>query len=391
MQRFASLTGMLAWVFAALAFVSPTQADLLFVGPEFQVNSYTTSYQFGEPARSVARSADGSFVVVWSSSGQDGSGFGVHGQRYDATGAAEGTEFQVNSYTTDFQYRPAVSSDADGGFVVVWSSYGQDGSAWSVQGQRYDSMGATTGTEFQVNSYTTDDQFYSSVASDGVGNFVVVWFSRGQDDGTDGGMFGQLLCADTNMNAICDSAEATACSASPELSCIAAGRAKLDVDEKKAGKEKMKLQWKKLADATVQGDFGDPVGGTTAVALCIYDDSNALLQELLVDRAGEQCTGKDCWKAKGTKGYGYKDKDNASDGISKIGYKSGDAGKGKADAKGKNNSAKSQTSLPTGVVTKLAGNTAPTIQMRTSDGFCATATMNTVKKDDGTRYSAQLK
>jgi hypothetical protein len=39
----------------------------------------------------------------------------------------------------------------------------------------------------------------------------------------------------------------------------------------------------------------------------------------------------------------------------------------------------------------LTGNATPTIQMVTSDGFCSTATMNTVKKDDGMRYSAQLK
>jgi hypothetical protein len=116
-----------------------------------------------------------------------------------------------------------------------------------------------------------------------------------------------------------------------------------------------------------------------------------LVQEYIVDRATEQCAGKDCWKAKGTKGYGYKDKDNASDGIAKIGFGSGDATKGKADAQGKNNQAKGQTALPVGVVVKLTGSLTPTIQMVTSDGFCSTATMNTVKKDEATRYSAQLK
>jgi CSLREA domain-containing protein len=185
----------------------------------------------------------------------------------------------------------------------------------------------------------------------------------------------------------------SAAECTPTPSCIGstATQAKIDFNEQKLGKEKMKLQWKKLAEATTQMEFGDPVTGDTSVAICIYDDADVLLEQFSVDRAGQLCPDKACWKAKGTKGYGYKDKESSADGISKLGYKAGDSGKGNADAKGKNNSAKAQTALPQGVVAKLTGNIAPTIEMSTSDGFCVTATMNGVKKDTSTRYSAQLK
>ena len=180
------------------------------------------------------------------------------------------------------------------------------------------------------------------------------------------------------------------CSTTAVLVCVDASAAKLDYNENTAGKEKMKMKWKKLLDTTQPGDFGDPVAGTTAVALCIYNDANDLVQEFVVDRAGEQCASKDCWKAKGTSGYGYKDKDNSADGVSKLLLKAGNA-KAKTDAKGKNNWAKGQTSLPIGVIAGLRGNMAPTIQMVTSDGLCVSATMNAVKKDEATRYAAQLK
>jgi len=50
--------------------------------------------------------------------------------------APVGSEFQVNTYTTSFQRNPAVASDAAGNFVVVWdSSEGQDGSDSGVFGQ----------------------------------------------------------------------------------------------------------------------------------------------------------------------------------------------------------------------------------------------------------------
>jgi hypothetical protein len=114
------------------------------VGSEFQVNTYTTRNQ---QAPSVAADASGNFVVVWQSDGQDGSGSGVFGQRYDSAGRALGSEFRVNSFTTENQADPSVAADASGGFVVVW---GHDGI--QIFGQPYDSAGDPLGSEFQVRA-----------------------------------------------------------------------------------------------------------------------------------------------------------------------------------------------------------------------------------------------
>ncbi len=161
------------------------------VGSEFQVNSYTTGNQ---QRSAVAADGSGNFVVVWDSAGQDGSGDGVFGQRYDSAGSPVGNEFQVNSYTTSWQSSPALATDSVGNFVVVWDSSDQDGSSLGVFGQRYDSAGGPLGNEFQVNSYTTGNQQRSAVAADGSGNFVVVWNS-GYQDGSWDGVFGQRFDA----------------------------------------------------------------------------------------------------------------------------------------------------------------------------------------------------
>ncbi len=157
------------------------------VGPEFPVNSYTTNSQ---NSPSVAADSAGNFVVVWSSEGQDGSGSGIFGQRFHESGLKDGTEFQVNTYTTASQFFLSVAADSAGNFVVVWSSYGQDGSSDGIFGQRFHESGLKDGTEFQVNTYTTASQFRPSVAADSAGNFVVVWTSEGQD-GSGYGIFGQ--------------------------------------------------------------------------------------------------------------------------------------------------------------------------------------------------------
>jgi uncharacterized repeat protein (TIGR01451 family) len=157
------------------------------IGPEFQVNTYTTNSQ---NTPSVAMDADGDFVVVWLSSGQDSSGTGIYGQRYTASGVPQGSEFRVNTYTTDLQLNPSVAMDADGDFVVVWQSLDQDGSEYGVYGQRYSATGVVQGDEFRVNTYTTSIQRFASVAMDADGDFVVVWESFGQE-GSNLGVYAQ--------------------------------------------------------------------------------------------------------------------------------------------------------------------------------------------------------
>jgi hypothetical protein len=156
-------------------------------GPEFPVNTYTTNDQFGPTVTAIP---SGGFIVLWHSNGQDGSGFGVFGQRYAGSGAPLGPEFRVNTFTTANQFYPSVGADASGSFVVSWSSLGQDGSGYGIFGQRYDSSGSPLGGEFRINTYTTFSQSVSAVASDASGNFVIVWASSTQD-GQAYGIFGQ--------------------------------------------------------------------------------------------------------------------------------------------------------------------------------------------------------
>ena len=104
-----------------------------------------------------------------------------------------GPEFQVNSYTAENQFDSNVAMDDEGNFVVVWQSYapssdGQDGDSSGIFAQRYDYMGIPLGGEFQVNTSTTNHQRDPDVAMDSNGNFVIVWVSP---DESEDGVFGQ--------------------------------------------------------------------------------------------------------------------------------------------------------------------------------------------------------
>src|SRR5437773_1937133 len=121
------------------------------LGPEFRVNTFITGAQ---GFASAAFDGSGNFVVAWTSL-QDGSSYGVFGQRYLSSGAPSGPEFPVNTFTANHQFIPSVAADAAGNFVVVWQSSAQDGSGYGVFGQRYLASGAPLGSEFRVNTYVT--------------------------------------------------------------------------------------------------------------------------------------------------------------------------------------------------------------------------------------------
>lgn len=171
-------------------------------GSELQVN---TSAAGGKESPALSLDGSGSSVFVWKSTGQDGALGGIYGQRYDAAGSPQGGEFRINTHTTDDQASPSVARDIAGNSLVVWASNGQDGSEWGVYGQRYDVAGQPQGPEFRVNVATAGSQTMPNVAADTSGNFIVTW--RGSDgiwvrkfDGN-----GSPLGGESRVNDIADS------------------------------------------------------------------------------------------------------------------------------------------------------------------------------------------
>ncbi len=168
-------------------------------GSEFRINATTLGYQ---AMPSVTGLQDGGFVISWFSTGvpvgvpsQDGSGAGIFAQRYAADGTPAGAEFQINTVTALDQLWSAVTALKSGGFVVTWASEGQDGSGLGIYGQRYNADGTAAGGEFHVSTYTSGDQTVPDVVALDDGGFVVTWSSDGQD-GSGWGLYGQRLSAD---------------------------------------------------------------------------------------------------------------------------------------------------------------------------------------------------
>jgi hypothetical protein len=181
------------------------------------------------------------------------------------------------------------------------------------------------------------------------------------------------------------------CTPTPDPTCASAGEGRLIIDERRTGKEKFKVDLKKVATQTVHGDLGDPVAGATRYEVCLYDAGGSLVKGLLVDRAGDTCgdKGNDCWKTT-KRGFKYKDVDATSGGIRAITAMSGAAGKGKLKVQGQNNAGKGQTALPVGLAKALTGSSEVEVQVVTSDARCFGAKL-TRSREEGSRFRARTR
>ena len=168
---------------------------------EIRVNTFTPGLQrhFPSSPETVAVDADGNFVIVWASDGQDGSGFGVYGQRFDAVGRKIGAEFRVNTVTSGDQYEPTVEMAPSGEFIVAWTSEDQDGSGNGVFAQRYDAQGIPESGEFRVTSSVSGNQQAPTIAIDQHGNFVIAWDTYSST--TSGEVFARLFDSHGNPQA----------------------------------------------------------------------------------------------------------------------------------------------------------------------------------------------
>ena len=98
--------------------------------------------------------------------------------------AAYGTNFytsdiRVNTYIKDQVADPAVAALADGSAVIVWSSYGEDGSMWGVSARILSAKGvASPAKDIIVNQFTSYNQRKPAVAALANGDFVVCWISE---------------------------------------------------------------------------------------------------------------------------------------------------------------------------------------------------------------------
>lgn len=180
-----------------ILFISFLFSFLAFAQNEFLVNTYLDSVQ-RDPQ--IQRDANGNFVVVWNSIGQQGAGNGgdIFFQRFNADMTKAGSETLVNNVTAGNQEKPALAMNGSGTFAIAWASFTDFNSIYDIKVKLYKNN-LPVGNEILVNTFTEGTQTNPEIAMDPAGNFIVVWDSWFQD-GSDRGVYAQRF--DPNGNKV---------------------------------------------------------------------------------------------------------------------------------------------------------------------------------------------
>ena len=156
-------------------------SELAAEGNPFQVNTNTYPGH-SNPAIAAFPSEPGGFVVVWQSQRPGYNGWVIYGQRFNDDGTMQGAEIPVSVGSWLDQEWPRVATFGDGGFIVVWESpEWQEPSEREIYAQRFNSISEPAGPLFLANDTTTNDQRWPDVANLDDDGFVVTWTSVGQD------------------------------------------------------------------------------------------------------------------------------------------------------------------------------------------------------------------
>jgi len=147
-------------------------------GTEFQVN---TRPAYDQTYADIATDANGNFVVIWTSYYSSGNKSNeIRGRRFAADGSPiNANEFEINTIEAGNQKEPAVAMDSSGNFVVVWQGpQAIEDANEDIFAQRFEPNGQPIGSEFRVNTNTFSRQLHPEIAMNNTGHFVIVWESE---------------------------------------------------------------------------------------------------------------------------------------------------------------------------------------------------------------------
>lgn len=149
----------------------PPEASSL-AGPELRINTFELGDQ---RVPLVAGNADGRSVVIWQSRDQDGPGWAIYAQRFDASLEPQGGEFLVNGYNIGSQDGQSVAMAADGSFAVAWNGQDQASETDVVSVRRFAPDGAPLAADRRISETNGEIQLLPRLGLDANDELLISW------------------------------------------------------------------------------------------------------------------------------------------------------------------------------------------------------------------------
>jgi hypothetical protein len=141
----------------------------------------------------VAMSATGAYTFTWQADSSDGDRIGIYYAAYDNTYNQIVAPTQVNTTTAGNQQEPRVAMDENGDFMIVWSSFDQDGDHFGIYGQRYTNGGVANGGEIAIATNTTGSQDHAAIAVSREGGKYIISWTDDVADGDKSGVYSRTM------------------------------------------------------------------------------------------------------------------------------------------------------------------------------------------------------
>jgi serine protease len=160
-------------------FVTLYSSTGAIIRPESRVNDTIAGDQLGF---ALAMNASGQFAVVWTHRDHATNAYGVYVKRFNSNGTQVAPEYAAFSEvsSTGGTFWSDIAIDAHGNFIVSWDRYDNGFATEDVWVRRFDAGGSPLGAPVRVNTQTGGSQMFGRIACNEAGAFTVVWTHQNQ-------------------------------------------------------------------------------------------------------------------------------------------------------------------------------------------------------------------
>ncbi len=158
---------------------------------DFLISTQSNNLVNNDPT--ITHLSDGGFVVAWYSYNLSTDNGDIVFQRFDAMGNAVGAQTVANTFANFSKSQPEIKSHPNGGFILTWTSYGQDGNNDGIRYRIYDADGnPNKNVDLPANTIPNGEQTGSDVAVLADGSAVIA-FESSVNDESFGGIVARII------------------------------------------------------------------------------------------------------------------------------------------------------------------------------------------------------
>ena len=141
----------------------------------------------------VATTVSNDYTFTWQVESLDGDRNGIYTASYNNSYTQTVVPTQVNTTTTGNQQEPRIAMDEYGEFMIVWSSFNQDGDHYGIFGQRFLSPGTPSGGEIAITTNTAGSQDHAAIAVSREGGKYIISWTDDSADGDKSGVYSRTM------------------------------------------------------------------------------------------------------------------------------------------------------------------------------------------------------